>query len=1222
MATVSATEAAASTNQTFVVSSSPPWYFDTVDHDEVFTCSHPRGVFDAVVSMMTQKERRLSNEEHLRYRPRVLNKMIRDAVIADSGRIPQRPSRSLLLALMDLVDLLGGSDFGSIVTSDRAGLKQVLLTCGNYTAYYLPAEELRGKDRTVVPVVTQHSTKENLLRYDPARSMVGTYMTDIPGNDGESKGSYFVQEVLFAPTLDSLKLLRKVAGHAFDFWDMSLEMPTHVEALCPSFQQIQPCQLLISNTPGSPGRDQSSQAALASHLEDVEPMCCAPEVSHAWESSSDRKNEGDAGVDCFGEDAVKCDLSRFTYKASEPRMVYFRSGGKASDGRRSNLVPTVAVRAEQRHLPTLYVSTTLRFYRLLKRSCVKGNGELASCWNETLQEMARETYLSGQLTFQEINQWALSAFTKRVDPNGWCDRIPRHVESKLADPRMIEIAELAITFMNAKIPGAFAVAELLHSPLGKLQRYCEFLSRYASDATFRKSERDRFAASVMELIRKECGSLARQLRCYSQNRKDADPETARRAKACAEMVDREPWEVNKIQKDWYTMCKRDQCNKEDKEAQAHAKEVNAAAKVAFLKLKVYCSKLKKLGINAARFDGDMGGRNPACGEPVEPGEGCRQPPNDRSELFNPIPEPVPVSTWMKNLSVLLLSYPWLHDSLGYQREAVCKLLNLDSALLGEANRELLREWVAYNQGTVNELRRRGIKDRLSRALIQCLESQSTQRWSDKVARSFAALQRKAASRRVPRRHLSPPPPVKKPERSCRQTVGRARRRLSPWAESVRASRSPATKRRKVGRRQRNSFLLSEAEEDNGLEPLSSESEEEPEYLSDRDTESSSDCDKSSDDYDRSDSFIDDASSSSEEDIEAGEDNVARAKRREDGVDRPYCVSRPSSPSSAYRQRAGEEAGSKARWNEDGVGRPYCGSQPSSPSCKSDRRGYKRALSSDSSETEGPWAMRVSARPKGRGSKSRPSVEREKRPGLETALTRRQRNDTEDHSKTYSSGRKDVRRPERGLQKSASGKPLRFSGEKGREADGRGSKRSGARIARSRSSSSESRGSASEGSGWESEGADLSDKSTAGLRSRREREARSSLKSTDLGRRCQTVRSRGERRETDGRIVTSPAKPKPITPVKLSCSPGSSEASDPQRKRSAERAGSHAEHPQLTEDPEPTENREPGADLLAGGFGEGPGRLCTDGKDERKASQRRLSQDESDGEGSAPYTVWM
>ena len=52
-----------------------------------------------------------------------------------------------------------------------------------------------------------------------------------------------------------------------------------------------------------------------------------------------------------------------------------------------NLVPVVALRKGQAQAPELYV----RLCKAVKQCCINGNGELVSCWNDTLKELERET---------------------------------------------------------------------------------------------------------------------------------------------------------------------------------------------------------------------------------------------------------------------------------------------------------------------------------------------------------------------------------------------------------------------------------------------------------------------------------------------------------------------------------------------------------------------------------------------------------------------------------------------------------------------------------------------------------------------------------------------------------------------------------------------------------------------------------------------------------------
>ena len=81
-----------------------------------------------------------------------------------------------------------------------------------------------------------------------------------------------MQEELFVLGLESLELLKKVMGNKFELWDMTLEVPMHFTALTPSFQQIQPVQLLC--TEDKTLSTQNNNEALVSRMEEINPMCC------------------------------------------------------------------------------------------------------------------------------------------------------------------------------------------------------------------------------------------------------------------------------------------------------------------------------------------------------------------------------------------------------------------------------------------------------------------------------------------------------------------------------------------------------------------------------------------------------------------------------------------------------------------------------------------------------------------------------------------------------------------------------------------------------------------------------------------------------------------------------------------------------------------------------------------------------------------------------------
>lgn len=140
---------------TYIVTDHPPWYL-TSDYKDVFSCESKQGLFAKVDLMMCKQV--APSEREKTY------KTIRSMVIRDADTIQPHSSRSLLLALMDLVNIEGGNDFGSMASVDKAGLKHVLLAYGNYMAFYIPNKDLISTNvKKVIPVVTQYSEKHNFV---------------------------------------------------------------------------------------------------------------------------------------------------------------------------------------------------------------------------------------------------------------------------------------------------------------------------------------------------------------------------------------------------------------------------------------------------------------------------------------------------------------------------------------------------------------------------------------------------------------------------------------------------------------------------------------------------------------------------------------------------------------------------------------------------------------------------------------------------------------------------------------------------------------------------------------------------------------------------------------------------------------------------------------------------------------------------------------------------
>lgn len=147
----------------------------------------------------------------------------------------------------------------------------------------------------------------------------------------------------------------------------------------------------------------------------------------------------------------------------------------------------------------------------------------------------------------------------------------------------------------------------------------------------------------------------------------------------------------------------------------------------FLKLRACYTKLKK-GLKARQEEI----WNERGSSPVKMDESS----NDNGNMFSVIiPDFTPITSWIKNMSTLLMSELWLNDN-NLRREAVCTLLGLDASLLNRKYHGVLRDWVSNNRSVVRILEIYGLQDRLSKALVDCLRSMSTENWRCKILLSF------------------------------------------------------------------------------------------------------------------------------------------------------------------------------------------------------------------------------------------------------------------------------------------------------------------------------------------------------------------------------------------------------------------------------------------------------------------------------------------------------
>lgn len=168
---------------------------------------------------MSLKSSMLS-KKHKAFQQKTTRKITRDMVIDDIGSFKQNPSRALLRALMDILDI-EANELECMSTDDRAGMKQLLLALKNYTLFYIPSNELKATadNKKIIPVFTLWSEKDvelELRLCDRPRSMLGTYTVQLMCETS----AYFMQQVLVVPGVKSLELLKDITGNKYHFWDM------------------------------------------------------------------------------------------------------------------------------------------------------------------------------------------------------------------------------------------------------------------------------------------------------------------------------------------------------------------------------------------------------------------------------------------------------------------------------------------------------------------------------------------------------------------------------------------------------------------------------------------------------------------------------------------------------------------------------------------------------------------------------------------------------------------------------------------------------------------------------------------------------------------------------------------------------------------------------------------------------------------------------------------
>lgn len=638
------------------------------------------------------------------YKPQTVQKMIRDNVLDHAHVIRQEPSRTLLMALMDVIDIYGTNDAEYISHHDRAGVRELMLATRNYMLYYISETQLnkdRHKDRRIIPVATYCHNAKEICFYDKERSMVGTYVVNISRNKDDA-AAYFMQQVLYVPGPKSLELLQAIVGVSVDFWDMALEVPTHPHALTPAFTQATASEVLVdSNVPN---------AEKPQPVSPVQPMCCIYDALSIKQNNTKRETS----VDCFDDKQILQDVSHFSCVSGVTKTVYFRRSGKILNGVRTNLLLVVrdVVNEEQSPEVVKYISTTARFCKAVSYSCEKGNGTLLECCHTTLQKLgSRTTFLVGDEIYQDIQMPALNAFVKRVSKdsqNRWCVHTPRYFSSLNAKPYMSETMDLGVKLFDGKVPNAFVVAELLYCPFDGVRNYATFLKRYTSERPYREHANAVVACNVEKQMNETWRLITHTAKDYLDKRYGCDVD---RTKSNSRDVDHSSImsafannvsSAHNVQKTWQSHVKHDS----DRDAKNNKQlcRLYNTIKALFHYIRVYHARLAKLRSKEESIH------------------------TSAVSTHMVIPDQQPLAVWVKSLGLLLTSPVWLcrEHNQKTRRDLVCDVLGID--LTNRRHLDVLRQWVDLNATTVEQLKHADLQDKLSKALVGHLERTSLDRW--------------------------------------------------------------------------------------------------------------------------------------------------------------------------------------------------------------------------------------------------------------------------------------------------------------------------------------------------------------------------------------------------------------------------------------------------------------------------------------------------------------
>ena len=604
-------------------------------------------------------------------------------------------SPELVKALMDLFELQhcdGFRCFSDTAQVDRAGIKHELLAEHNYVLFYLPAKHLLGGIKPIIPVVTYNTELNNVWYLDNIITTFATY--SVPLGLFGNMPSYFIQEVLALQDRDTLNALKLMVGHLFEFWDLSLEVPTHCEALTPFFTQVQLHELVGSDPWQGPGQCKGS----------VQPMLCLNDSSGA---SPDSNNFW------YKTNHLRPGLVTTQYITEHAEGATQGLQLKRVSRSRNYIIPIIS-QEQATKKKTLFASTTHRFLKAVDHTVVLGKGELLDCHKRLLLSLAMtKDFMSPPEMHNENYTQALVRFSDRVNSESIIRlNMPNHIDRKIQNPKRNELVSLGIKLLHQNIPDPFAIAELLCGTTIKSESYLKWCTSLANDESVAAFAKGINVQKLKERMGENWMGLQQMAKQYCRAIMGLEEDTNESLfQQWAMLFSHEfqtPGNAIRAQSMWQNMANSSQWKEKKHIAALYAKKHDVAfegqrskpdvkkarmfagnAKVLMRMIKddqiVIQKCLKNMGLTVQHQDVPQG---------VESKFTHNGEQQQLKDFLLPRAYRAKIGslTWIKNLFHLLRE-PWWIYAHPTKREAVCTLLDVRNTILAEKNVPIFRQWI-------------------------------------------------------------------------------------------------------------------------------------------------------------------------------------------------------------------------------------------------------------------------------------------------------------------------------------------------------------------------------------------------------------------------------------------------------------------------------------------------------------------------------------------------